>query len=114
MPDEAVSLRRRRRRTKYLHKKMSGILVNCSKGIVLSTILLLLLLGGPIHDMHCVEITADDARRSILSYFQDHSLISLDNLGPSGDFFCEIYKYYYYNERFFCQNIELPFSLDLF
>ena len=66
---------------------MSGILVNCSKGIVLSTILLLLLLGGPIHDMHCVEITADDARRSILSYFQDHSLISLDNLGPSGDFF---------------------------
>ena len=88
MPDEAVSLRRRRRRTKYLHKKMSGILVNCSKGsIVLSTILLLLLLlgGRPIHDMHCVEITADDARRSILSYFQDHSLISLDNLGPSGD-----------------------------
>ena len=37
--------------------------------------------------MLCVEITADDARRSILSYFQDHSLISLDNLGPSGDFF---------------------------
>jgi len=39
-----------------------------------------------MHDMLCVEITADDARRSILSYFQDHSLISLDNLGPSGDF----------------------------